>query len=865
MRSYLKKKKRVRLQLEELENRLVPTASLLNPQTVIWTDVDGDSCSAQISKGSFALDDFTFVSSGLGQQLEEIDLTQSDVVGVAGANLVINATQVPPVGDGLVNVGYINATGIDLNVVVVSGDLGRIDVGDSNTATPGLVELAVNSLGRMDVSTQAPGGNLVSNILGPLDVLAVNSDVVGAHISVTAGDTPVNGTIGMVSIGGSLIGGSLGNSGEIICSGNMGPVKIGGNIQGGAGPESGAIYAGVGSISGAGTMSSVVVSGSLLGGSGSNSGEIGNPAATGFVGTVIIGHNVQGGSGTVSGAIVAQGTLTSVTVSGSLQGGGGDNSGDILAAAIGPVVIGGNVQGGTFANSGIIQSGTTLALNSSVVVYGSLLGGTAADTGQILSGGDMGFVIIVGNIQGGAGNDSAEINSDGTLAQLFVGGSISATGSASYNLTDGAGPGQVVALGNIGPVQVNGGLVANGSGSNQASIQSGGAVGSVNVGGSLVAGGGSDSGSIIAYRPGREQHVVIHGSLIGGTAADSALILSSGAMGYVIIAGNVQGGTGNDSAEIYSGGALAHCSWAARSAPWARPATTPTPWRVRSPPPAASARSRSTAASSPTAAGNMRLPSSATRRWAPFDRRQHPGRHRRLLGLDFRHHQPGQRGRGRLAHRRHAGRKRRDLQRRHAGAGHYRSRRGGGCRQQRGHNRSRLPCQRERGGSLIGGGSFNSGAIYGAEGTGAVTIGGNIQGGAGVDSGFVGATTSGNVSSVTVGGSLLGGGGSNSGEITSTAGAIGTVVIDQDIYGGLDVGNPSGAIVSGSSIGFVAVGGSIFASTAGGADSRAISAHNNIDTIQIFGSLVGNAPTLSRSRPAARPFKAPPPTSPCKH
>ena len=288
MRSYLKKKKRVRLQVEELENRLVPTASLLNSQTVIWTDVDGDSCSAQISKGSFALDDFTFVSSGLGQQLEEIDLTQGDVSGVAGANLVINASRVAPIGDGLVNVGYIKATGIDLNVVVVSGDLGRIDVGDSTTTTPGLVELAVNSLGRMDVSTQAAGSpTLVSNILGPLDVLSVNSDVVGAQISVTAGGTPANGTIGMVTIGGSLIGGTLSDSGEIACTGTMGPVKIGGNIQGGAGFQSGSI------ISNSGAMSSVTVSGSVLGGGGTGSGQIGSPG-TSSIGTVIIGHNLQG-------------------------------------------------------------------------------------------------------------------------------------------------------------------------------------------------------------------------------------------------------------------------------------------------------------------------------------------------------------------------------------------------------------------------------------------------------------------------------------------------------------------------------------------------------------------------------------------
>src|SRR5262245_60672114 len=174
-----KTKSRVCLQIEQLESRLAP-ATLLNPTTLNYTDVDGDAVTVHVSKGSFTLsnpnggpsDDFTFVNSGLGQQLQLIDFSD-DGGKFAHANLTITATRTNLGGDGLVNVGYLNSLGFDLGAVSIHGDLGRVNVGDTDTsaASPGLASLSVHSLGRLGTSTQAAGGGLGSNVNGDLPTL----------------------------------------------------------------------------------------------------------------------------------------------------------------------------------------------------------------------------------------------------------------------------------------------------------------------------------------------------------------------------------------------------------------------------------------------------------------------------------------------------------------------------------------------------------------------------------------------------------------------------------------------------------------------------------------------------------------------
>src|SRR5262249_22896508 len=134
-------------------------------------------------------------------QLQELDLSSATWGNkFAGANINISATKLGPEGDGFVNVGWINALGINVGAVTVKGDLGVIDAGAANTTTPGLAGLTVQSLGRLGTTTGAPAnadGTLESDVIGPLGTLSVKSDVVGAFLFVSGFG---NATIGDVTI-----------------------------------------------------------------------------------------------------------------------------------------------------------------------------------------------------------------------------------------------------------------------------------------------------------------------------------------------------------------------------------------------------------------------------------------------------------------------------------------------------------------------------------------------------------------------------------------------------------------------------------------------------------------------------------------
>src|SRR5262249_32068519 len=143
-------------------------------------------------------------SNSTKQQLRTIDLTG---VGAAAAGTNITTGATPSAltgGDGYAALGQINATGIDLGTVTIDGDLGRVVAGDATTSTSGLKGLTVQSLGRFGTSTGASDLNTL--IQGRLDFLKVKSDVQEASVSVQGG---VDGRLGSVTIGGSLIGGAL--------------------------------------------------------------------------------------------------------------------------------------------------------------------------------------------------------------------------------------------------------------------------------------------------------------------------------------------------------------------------------------------------------------------------------------------------------------------------------------------------------------------------------------------------------------------------------------------------------------------------------------------------------------------------------
>ncbi|MEQ1859186.1 MAG: right-handed parallel beta-helix repeat-containing protein [Chthoniobacteraceae bacterium] len=316
---------------------------LLNAKTAVYRDVDGDDVTLKVNRGAFAFDDFMLDPDGLGAQLQLIVLA-----GFDRANFTLTAKRSALGGDGFANVGHIDAIDTDLGAISIKGDLGRIDAGTGSATVPAIKSLTVQSVGRLEDTTQATGGSLTSSIFGKLGKLTIRGDMRGI-INVAGKDfvSGADGKIGAITIGGSLIGGEALDAGIIFATGNIGTVKIAGSMLGGSAAGSGVIGSG-------GSIGTVKIGGSLVGGSAPGSGSI-------SVGSSLpIAHHIG-----------------SVTIAGDLLGGAGDFSGSILAIAvgrIGNVTIGGSFIAGANPLNGI-QSDSTLG---AVKIKGDLRGTAAA-------------------------------------------------------------------------------------------------------------------------------------------------------------------------------------------------------------------------------------------------------------------------------------------------------------------------------------------------------------------------------------------------------------------------------------------------------------------------------------------------------
>jgi hypothetical protein len=570
--------------IERLEARIAPAA------VFTYTDVDGDHVTIQTSKGTVAALTaiLTQVPGGLGEELQRIDFSAAAVDGGGrsifhGTNLSVTATRSSLGGDGRVNVGYIDATavgggtGLDLGMVTIRGDLGQIDAGDAATGTPAAKGLSVQSMGQFGTSTQGAGASLVSNFNGGLGFLKVSGNIQDACLSIGGG---ADGRIGSVTIGGSLIGGTAGNSGRVYSSGAMGPVKVLGNVEGGDGMSSGSIgsdgpIAGVnvggsvfggdglssGIIYGSGALGPVKIAGAIVGGGGVDSGFVGCDASllgvdlggsliggvgegsgtissTGVMGAVKIGGSVVGGTGEQSASIESMSTLASLTLRGSLIGGAGDNSGRVyIDDGIGVVKIAGNLQGGAGEYSGWIKTDLRIA---AVIVRGSMIGGSDDEAGAIWAGNAIGSLWIGGNLGGGTGNLSARVHTESTLGAVTIGGSIRG--------------GEVYSNGSMGAVRVMGNVEAAGGASSGSIVCQDGILASVTIGGSLIGGPTADSGRI--FGDDGIGIVKIGGDVRGGAGHESGVIVSNAGVTAVSIGGSLIGGTGSQSGGIDCGDAL---------------------------------------------------------------------------------------------------------------------------------------------------------------------------------------------------------------------------------------------------------------------------------------------------------------------
>src|SRR5437870_9645985 len=89
--------------IERLEPRTLLSVMIVNPKTATYTDADGDKVTVSVSLGTLMSGNFTTAASGLGDQLQTIDLSAG---GFDGANLTISVVRsATSNGDGLANVG----------------------------------------------------------------------------------------------------------------------------------------------------------------------------------------------------------------------------------------------------------------------------------------------------------------------------------------------------------------------------------------------------------------------------------------------------------------------------------------------------------------------------------------------------------------------------------------------------------------------------------------------------------------------------------------------------------------------------------------------------------------------------------------
>lgn len=604
--------------LEPLESRIAP-AALLNHRTVTFQDMDGDTVTVKVSKAVLhedTINDVFKFSSGLvdgssatPQQLQLIDLTALAALGTAsGIEISVSAKRsVALGGDGFVNVGRINATGIDLGAVYVGGDLGQIDAGDATTARGfGLRSIVAQSMGEFGTSTQAPGGDLVSSITGALGKLIVKGNVREAQIEVNAASV-VDAKIGRLAIGGSLIGGIAENSGSIQATGPIGHVSVGGSLFGGAGNHSGTLFSetefgavnirhdivgGAGADSGGiqagisdnfpslkGNLSKLNVGGSVITGTGSGSAKIalissGPITIKGDLGGTISGESIPfvtiAGSVTTTGNISIEGSLApdvvKISITGDLRGNVLASGGDVSVAVGGSVIGSGEVGTGSisvssFNGSGVLTIGHDIVGGSAessgwiscmgvsrISVGGSIIGGSGDESASVFAiDKEMaGAVTVGGNVRGGSGYYSGSITGAFQRSLIAIGGSlVGGGGELSGLVTDNGGSNFASRL---SAIKV-GGDVRGGSGESSGSISSGGAVSTLSIGQSLIGGGGAYSASLFDIGI-----VSIFGSIRGGIGDNSARIdyYSDHDAPSLVVGGSIVSGTGKLSAAITS-------------------------------------------------------------------------------------------------------------------------------------------------------------------------------------------------------------------------------------------------------------------------------------------------------------------------
>jgi hypothetical protein len=158
-----------------LDNDVSQGVTLLKKNLATFTDVDGDVVTVKVSKGTLDITDLLLTPEGLGYRFKALHLPMDDGK-FNGAAVTITAKPSAAGGDGLVDLGRLDATGVKLGKVSVDGDLRQ-------ASAAAMASLTVYSLGER--AAGAPDEELTSTISGKLGALTVKTDA--SHVTVHAG------------------------------------------------------------------------------------------------------------------------------------------------------------------------------------------------------------------------------------------------------------------------------------------------------------------------------------------------------------------------------------------------------------------------------------------------------------------------------------------------------------------------------------------------------------------------------------------------------------------------------------------------------------------------------------------------------
>lgn len=203
-----------------------PLGGTPTAQGFVFRDVDGDIVTVKSSIGTLTTSQVIGVATGGPNGAARFEKLKLDP-NFAGANITITAKPSADGGNGFVNLGFLDATGVDLGNVSITGDIARVAAGTvgGDVKVPALKSLSAQSIGLLGDSTLAPAdkGFIGIETQGAIGKLSVKDDLRG---DVQMGD--VDGNIGTVTIGGSFLGAAL------TASGSIGSVKITGDIRAGS-------------------------------------------------------------------------------------------------------------------------------------------------------------------------------------------------------------------------------------------------------------------------------------------------------------------------------------------------------------------------------------------------------------------------------------------------------------------------------------------------------------------------------------------------------------------------------------------------------------------------------------------------------